>query len=134
MRIRSVFLFLLVLIAGCTYAQRKPVYNESSLISPLPAGLMVGPPIVESSPPADLLKNIRPLPPVLVVPGRNLYLYANVYYYYWDSDWFFSSNRQGPWYLLAKKNYPARVTHFQPGPQTPVNIETPKKIYPPFNR
>ena len=103
-------------------------------MQPLPAGLMVGPPIVERIPPIDLVKAVMPLPPVLVVPGRNLYLYNSVYYYYWDEDWFFSHNRTGPWYLLSKKNYPSRTEHFQTGPQTLIDIEKPKRLYPPFNR
>ncbi len=129
-------MFLLISLTGaCTFYQsRKPVYNEASLMQPLPAGLMVGPPIVESAPPAVLVNSVRPLPPVLLVPGRNLYFYGSIYYYYWDEDWFFSRNRTGPWYLLAKKNYPARVEHYQPGPQTTTDIEKPLKLYPPFNR
>ncbi len=129
------FLFIsLALIGACSYAARKPVYNEASLMQPLPAGLMVGPPIVESKPPASLAAAVRPLPPVLVVPGRNLYLYGSVYYYYWEGDWFFSHNRTGPWYVLSKKNYPAHVEHYQPGPETPVDIKKPLRIYPPYNR
>ncbi len=128
------FLLFIALIGACTYVPRKPVYNEASLMQPLPAGLMVGPPIVESKPPVKLAGAVSPLPPVLVVPGRNLYLFGSVYYYYWDGDWFFSGARTGPWYVLPKKNYPAHVEHFQPGPETPIDIKKPSRLYPPFNK
>ncbi|MDA8172060.1 MAG: hypothetical protein M0Z48_09585 [Nitrospiraceae bacterium] len=130
----ALFLLLIFALGGCTYAPQRPVYNESKYIKPLPAGLMVGPPMVESHPSASLVKEVKPLPPALIVPGRNLYFFASVYYYYWDGDWFFSRNRTGPWYLLSKKYYPSEVAHLRPGPQTPIDIEKPFTAYPPYYR
>ncbi len=135
MTTRNLALFLLLAFAfGCTYTPQRPVYNEAKFIKPLPAGLMVGPPMVESQPEASLLKAAKPLPPVLIIPGRNLYFFASIYYYYWDGDWFFSRYRTGPWYILSRKYFPAEVKHLHPGPQTPIDIEKPFTAYPPYYR
>lgn len=132
MAYRKVALFLLLaggafpaFAGGCVYAPQKPVYNESKFIKPLPAGLMVGPPMIENTPPADIMHAVKPLPPVLLMPGRNLYLFGTVFYYYWDGDWFFSQNRSGPWYLLSKKFYPAETSLVSPGLRTPMVIKKP---------
>ncbi len=117
--------FFTVFTGGCVYAPQKPVYNESKFIKPLPAGLMVGPPMVESAPPDALQHAVKSLPPVLLMPGRNLYFFGTVYYYYWDGDWFFSRNRTGPWYLLSKQFYPAETRLLPPGPKTPLVIKKP---------
>ncbi len=103
-------------------------------MKPLPAGLMVGPPMVESVPPAGLLHAVKPLPPVLLIPGRNLYFFGTVYYYYWDGDWFFSRNRSGPWYLLARRFYPDQAMSLSPGLQTPLELKRPFAPYQPYHR
>lgn len=119
---------------GCVYAPQKPVYNESKFMKPLPAGLMVGPPMVETTPPAALLHAVKPLPPVLLVPGRNLYIYGTVFYYYWDGDWFFSRNRSGPWYLLSRRFYPAEARLVSPGLRTPLELKRPFTTSPPYQK
>ncbi|MDA8169030.1 MAG: hypothetical protein M0Z59_04935 [Nitrospiraceae bacterium] len=119
------------LVSACTYAPPKPVYYQSRYIEPMPAGLMVGPPIVEKNPAQEVKKKMRALPPVILIFGRSLYFYSGLYYYYWDKDWFYSMNRTGPWYILPKEKFPTETAVIEPGKERPLDIEKPFRTTPP---
>jgi hypothetical protein len=98
----SVMLSLL-LTACAAYVSPAGTYIE-----PLPAPIVVGPPVVVAPPPAVV---VQPLPPVVVVPQRHVYFYNNLYYYYWDGIWYYNTWGRGPWYRLPRHHYPPRYRH-----------------------
>jgi hypothetical protein len=99
MRERLLAIILSVLFVGCV-AQVTP---EGTYIEPLSSAIMVGPPDIEPPPP---YMDIRPLPPVVLVPERHVYYYDNLYYYYWGGLWYYGKRDRGPWHKLPQKYYP----------------------------
>ncbi len=111
-----IIIFLLLLLAGCTsyyIAPEEGPYIEESYIEPLPSQVIIERPVIVS-PPRGIVVTL--LPPVVVTPGRHLYFYKGVYYYYWDGIWLYSKRARGQWYRLPKRYYPSRY-HKGPPPQ-----------------
>jgi hypothetical protein len=128
---RAFPLALLFLLAACVYSAPRPIYYEENYLQPLPASLEVESPKHVSIPPPEMAKLAQPLPPVLVIPGRNLYLYNELYYYRWEHEWFFSKDRTGPWYLLKPDYYPPeKETQRPPTPFQLINPHTPLEPHP----
>ena len=94
----TIFMFLL---AGCI----AHVTPEGTYLEPLPLSVVIGPPIIVA-PPHNI--RLRPLPPVMLVPDRHIYYNDNLYYYYWDSSWYFSEKQKGPWHKMPRDYYPKR--------------------------
>ena len=90
-----IFSFLAV---GCV----AHVTPEGTYLEPLPVSVAVAPVVV--APPRHIVA--RPLPPVVVEPGRHVYLYNNLYYYYWNKSWYYGEKQRGPWHKLPGKYYP----------------------------
>ncbi|MBI5026094.1 MAG: hypothetical protein HZC12_05050 [Nitrospirae bacterium] len=97
---------LSLLLTGCV----THVTPEGTYIEPLPALIIIGPPVVVAPPPHIV---VQPLPPVVVVPERHVYFYGATYYYYWDGVWFYSERERGPWHRLPKRCYPPRYRHYR---------------------
>lgn len=74
-------------------------------IDPLFPTIVIGTPVVVA-PPQGVVAS--PLPPVVVVPGRDVYFYNNFYYYSWQGGWYWSRHQQGPWHVLPKDRWPKR--------------------------
>jgi hypothetical protein len=87
--------------AGCA----AYVTPHGTYIEPLYPAIVIGPPVVVAPPP---VVEVRPLPPVVVVPGRNVYLYDRYYYYRWESGWYWSRDHRGPWHVLPRDRWPSR--------------------------
>ena len=123
---KRVFLYaFLLLLTGCVYSAPEPVYYERAYLEPLPASLVIGPPERVPDPSPELEKKTGPLPPVLVIPGRNLYFHRELYYYRSNSEWYFSTDRAGPWYRLKSDYYP-KETAKEPLPK-PFERVTPRR-------
>jgi hypothetical protein len=89
-----------VLVAGCV----AHVTPRGTYLEPLPPlSLVLEPPII-----VDQLHHIAlsPLPPVVLVPGRQVYFQNNLYYYIWDNSWYYSERERGPWHKLPREYYP----------------------------
>ncbi len=100
---KNLFLAIVILaVAGCA----AYVTPSGTYIEPLPAAVVIGPPVVVESPPTVV---VTPLPPVYVVPGRQLYYYGGFYYYYWDNGWYWSRQQRGPWHVLPREHWPPRM-------------------------
>jgi hypothetical protein len=93
-----------VLIAGCI-AHLTP---EGTFLEPLPVSVVIGPPVVITSPTHIVL---GPLPPVVVVPDRHFYFHNYLYYYYWENEWYYSDRDRGPWHRLPREHYPKQYRH-----------------------
>ena len=89
----------LVLVAGCV----AHVTPEGTYLEPLPIAVGVEPPVIVD-PPRNI--TLRPLPPVMVEPGRRLYFHNNLYYYYWDNSWYYGERERGPYHILPREYYP----------------------------
>ncbi len=89
-------------VVGCA----AYVTPSCTYIEPLPAEVVIGPPVVEA-PPAGVI--VDPLPGVVVMPGRRLYYNRGFYYYNWENGWYWSRVRQGPWHELPRSHWPSRV-------------------------
>ncbi len=100
---KNSFLIIFALITAACAAYVTPT---GTYIEPLPATIVIGPPVVVESPPAVA---VSPLPPVVVVPGRQLYFYGGFYYYNWDNGWYWSRERRGPWHVLPRDRWPSRM-------------------------
>ena len=87
-----------VIVSGCI----AHITPEGTYLEPLPASVVIGPPVVVERP------LLRPLPPIVVVPGRHIYRHDNLYYYYWKNEWYYGERERGPWRRLPKKYYPKR--------------------------
>ncbi len=96
-------LIIAVLIAAGCAAYITP---SGTYIEPLPATVVIGPPVVVGPPPSVV---VRPLPPVFVVPGRQLYFYSGFYYYNWEGGWYWSREQRGPWHVLPRNHWPSRM-------------------------
>jgi hypothetical protein len=88
--------------AGCA----AYVTPRGTFIEPLFPPIVIGPPAIIAPPPAAV---VRPLPPVVVVPGRGLYFYDNVYYYNWEGGWYWSREQRGPWHVLPRDRWPSKL-------------------------
>ena len=88
-----------VLVAGCV----AHVSREGTYLEPLPLSVVLGPPVIVE-PPQHI--NVRPLPSVYLEPERRLYFYNKLYYYYWDSTWYYGEKERGPWHRLPRDYYP----------------------------
>jgi hypothetical protein len=100
-------LIVTLLFSACaTYVTPAGTYIE-----PLPATIIVGPPVIAQPPPH---LNIRRLPPVVVAPERHVYYYQGLYYYYWDGLWYYGERDRGPWHRMPREYYPEAYRK-QPG-------------------
>ena len=90
-----------ILLAGCA----AYITPEGTYIEPLPSVVTIDPYISVEAP---AYIDVRPLPPVVVVPGRNLYRYGGSYYYHHRDNWYYSDRDSGPWYRLHQRYYPPR--------------------------
>lgn len=100
---RNFLLSIAIMIsAGCA----AYITPSGTYIEPLPATVVIGPPVVVAPPPAIV---VRPLPPVAVVPGSYLYFYGGFYYYYWDGGWYWSREQRGPWHVLPRNHWPSKM-------------------------
>jgi hypothetical protein len=98
--------FLLMLSLGCaSYVSPKPEYTEAEYLEPLPASLMVSFGEIKEPPPG-LGEKVGKLPPVLLMPGRNIYFHEQFYYYLREGRWYFGAERTGPWHSLPSGKYP----------------------------
>jgi hypothetical protein len=88
-------------LAGCL----ARVTPEGTYLEPLPATVVVGPPVIVEPPPHVI---VRPLPPVVMYPSRHLYFYGGIYYYHYGDIWYYGEHERGPWHRLHKKYYPPR--------------------------
>ncbi len=107
-----------LMMAGCGLyvATPRPVYYESKWLQPLSAGLEPPLPRDIKDPSPEMLERVSGLPPVLLIQGRNIYLFDQVYYYRaGKAFWYFSRSRTGPWYRLPKGLYPLQE-EMQPMP------------------
>jgi len=96
-----------ILFTGCA----AHITPEGTYIEPLPAAVIVGPPVVVAPPPHVV---VRPLPPVIYYPDRpSLYHYNNVYYYNYHGDWYYGEHERGPWHKLPRKYYPPRKKRYR---------------------
>jgi hypothetical protein len=99
----------LVLLGGCAAV----ITPQGSWLEPLPAAVVVAPPVLAPGPPGGLppgiAKKLRPLPAVILVPGRYLYLWGGLYYYYWEGTWYVSLSQKGPWHRLPRAYYPKEM-------------------------
>ena len=129
---KRVFLYAsLIFLAGCVYSAPEPVYYESTYLEPLPSSLMVEPPRKVTEAPPELEKRTDRLPPVIVIPGRSLYFYNELYYYHVDGEWYFAKERGGPWYRLKSQYYPEETTkETPPKPYERVRPRRPSETYP----
>lgn len=91
-----------LLLLGCA----AYITPEGAYLEPLPATIVIGPPVVVAPPPYI---TVRPLPPVVLFPDRHIYFYGGFYYYYWDGGWFYGERDRGPWHRLPGKFYPPRM-------------------------
>lgn len=105
MRKAILALVLAVLFAGCV----AHVTPEGTYIEPLPAAIVIGPPIIVAPPPHIQL---RPLPPAVVVPDRHVYSYGGLYYYYWDGLWYYGERERGPWHKVPREYYPKKYKRY----------------------
>ncbi len=105
---KYIFTIFTLIVAGCV-AYTTP---SGTYIEPLPATVVIGPPVVVESPPAV---EVRPLPPVVVVPDRQLYSYEGFYYYYWDNGWYWSREQRGPWHVLPRDRWPSKMERREHG-------------------
>ncbi|MEW6107833.1 MAG: hypothetical protein AB1632_01500 [Nitrospirota bacterium] len=87
------------LLAGCV----AHVTPEGTYLEPLPATIIVGPPVIVPPPPHLV---VRPLPPVFLLPERHIYFYEGIYYNYWDGGWYYSDRQKGPWHKLPREYHP----------------------------
>lgn len=95
-----------LLIAGCV----AYVTPEGTYLEPLPATVVIGPPVVVA-PPSYFV--VRPLPPVVLYPDRHIYFYNDFYYYNYGGDWYYGKHDRGPWHRLDKKYYPPRSRPYE---------------------
>ncbi len=91
-----------LLLFGCV----AHVTPEGTYLEPLPAAIIIGPPVVVAPPPHIVL---RPLPPVVLFPDRHVYYFDGIYYYHWKGVWYYGDRDRGPWHKLPKKYYPPRT-------------------------
>ncbi len=90
-----------LLAAGCA----AYITPQGTYIEPLPGEIVIGAPLI-AAPPVGVV--VEPLPPVLVVPGRQLYFYRGFYYYNWEGGWYWSRVQRGPWHELPRNYWPSR--------------------------
>ena len=98
---RLLMILVFLLFAGCVVRMGP----GGAYIEPLFPAIIIGPPVVVAPPP-DVY--VSPLPPVAVVPGRELYFYNNFYYYSWQGGWYWSRHERGPWHVLPRDRWPKR--------------------------
>lgn len=91
----------LLLLGGCV----AHVTPDGTYLEPLPATIIVGPPVIVPPPPRVV---VRPLPPVVVVPQRHVYHYGGLYYYNWDGAWYYGEREKGPWHRLPGEYHPKK--------------------------
>ena len=99
---KILFAIAFLVVVGCA----AYVTPSGTYIEPLPAEIVIGPPVV-LAPPSGVI--VEPLPGVIVVPGRRLYYNRGFYYYNWENGWYWSREQRGPWYELPRRDWPARV-------------------------
>jgi hypothetical protein len=92
------------------------VTPSGTYIEPLFPPIVIGPPVVVAPPPGFA---VRPLPPVIVRPGRHLYFYDKFYYYNWDGGWYWSREQRGPWHVLPKDRWPRKMERREHEPGGP---------------
>jgi len=93
---------VVLLLFGCV----AHVTPEGTYLEPLPATVVIGPPVVVAPPPHIVP---GPLPPVVSFPDRHIYHYNGIYYYNWGGVWYYGEREKGPWHRLPKKFYPPRA-------------------------
>jgi hypothetical protein len=103
---RLFILLVFCLLIGCV----AHVTPEGTYIEPLPATVVIGPPVVIEPPPHVI---VRPLPPVVLYPDRYIYFYNNIYYYHYDRNWYYGEHDRGPWHRLPEKYYPPRSRSYE---------------------
>jgi len=99
-------LFFSFLIVGCA----AYITPEGTYLEPLPAAVVIGPPVVVDPPPYF---SVRPLPPVVLYPDRHIYFYNNIYYYQYGRDWYYGEHDRGPWHRLPEKYHPPRSRSYE---------------------
>ncbi len=105
---KILFITVVLVAAGCA----AYVTPSGTYIEPLPETVVIGPPVVVESPPEAV---VSPLPPVVVRPGRELYLYGGFYYYHWNDGWYWSREQRGPWHVLPRDRWPSRMERRERG-------------------
>ena len=108
-------IFFLFLVLGCV----ATVTPEGTYIQPLPAVVVIGPPVVVGAYPPGILTRVRPLPPVVVYEDRHVYSYSGIYYNYWGGVWYFGEHEKGPWYKLPPGHYPKQTYRGKPPKHVP---------------
>lgn len=98
--------FLIVVIGLLLFGCVAHVTPEGTYLEPLPAIIVIGPPVVVAPPPHIVLE---PLPPLYLYPDRHIYHYHSLYYYNWKGVWYYGEHNKGPWHKLPKKYYPPRT-------------------------
>jgi hypothetical protein len=104
--------FMVLVTVGCA----AYVTPSGTYIEPLFPPIVIGPPVVVAPPPGFA---VRPLPPVIVRPGRHLYFYDKFYYYNWDGGWYWSREQRGPWHVLPKDRWPRKMERREHEPGGP---------------
>lgn len=102
----SLLIIFSVFLAGCV----AHVTPEGTYLEPLPATIVVGPPVILPVAPRVA---VRPLPPVVVVPDRHVYFYNSLYYYNWDGVWYYGERERGPWYRLPGEYHPKKYKKYR---------------------
>jgi len=101
-----ILLIFSLLIGGCV----AHITPEGTYIEPLPATVIIGPPVVVEPPPSIV---VRPLPPVVLYPDRHIYYHNNIYYYHYGGDWYYGEHDRGPWHKLPRNYYPPRSRPYE---------------------
>jgi len=116
----------LFLVMGCV----ATVTPEGTYIEPLPATVVVGPPVVVGAYPPGVITRVQPLPPVVVYDDRYVYHYSGMYYYYWGGTWYFGEHDRGPWYKLPPGIIPKIFTEENPAdlPERDVKLNDSKGV------
>ena len=99
---RVLLLAIILMVAGCI----ARVGPHGTYIEPLLPPVVIGPPVIVEPAPGF---RVSPLPPVVVVPGRQLYFYNDYYYYNWEGGWYWSREQRGPWHVLPRDRWPSRM-------------------------
>ncbi len=72
----------------------------------------IAPPVFSARP--DLLL-IDAAPDIYYVKGYPIFFYLDLWYYYSNDKWFYSSSYNGPWVYVETHRLPPRLGHIPPG-------------------
>src|SRR4030042_4446715 len=97
--------FLVVIIGLLLFGCAAQVTPDGTYLEPLPATIIIGPPVIVA-PPLHIV--LEPLPPVVLYPDRHVYPYHGLYYYNWKGVWYYGEHKKGPGKKFPKKYYPPR--------------------------